>query len=193
MLLTRKRLFILGLVTLIGFSGLGLGIIALFHNEPVEHTFTRGSDWHYQLLLGLELGGIASLNLLWMLKLPFLREPRDFFSNLIRDARVTVWDILFVSLAAGIGEEIFFRGAIQPFLGVWITAFLFVALHGYLNPFDMGMLVYGLLMLVVSALLGYWFERYGIYSAMTAHFLIDVVLFVKFRYWPEKNRGNEDS
>lgn len=183
MRLTRIRLFLLGLITLLGFSGLGLGIIGLFHDEPLSYTFTRGSTWYYQLLLGMELGLIASLNLLWILHLPFLKEPRDFFTKLIRSAKVKVPDILFVSFASGVGEEIFFRGALQPFLGVWLTAVIFVALHGYLNPFNIGMTMYGILMLLVSALLGYWFERYGIFAAMTAHFVIDVVLFVRFRYW----------
>lgn len=182
MRLTRLRLFVLGLITLVGFSGLGLGIIELF-GEGIEATFSRGSDWHYQLLLGLELGVVASLNLLWILRLPFLKEPRDFFTNLIRNADIKLPDILFVSFAAGVGEEIFFRGGLQPFLGVWLTAIIFVALHGYLNPFNLGMTLYGVLMLLVSALLGYWFERYGIYSSMTAHFVVDVVLFARFRWW----------
>jgi membrane protease YdiL (CAAX protease family) len=189
-LLTRKRLFILGFVTLVGFSALGLVVIAFFHEGPLVATFTRGSAWYYQLLFGLELGVVASLNLLWMLRLSFLKEPRDFFTKLIRDARVGVPDILFVSFAAGVGEEIFFRGAMQPLLGVWLTAFVFVALHGYLNPFNLGMSLYGVIMLLVSALLGYFFDRYGIYASMTAHFVIDVVLFLRFRYWPQEELKN---
>lgn len=182
MVLSRKRLFILGLITLFGFGSLGIGIISVFHDEPVAHTFTSGGAWYYQLLLGLELGVVASLCMLWLLRMPFLKEPKEFFTNLIRQAKVQAPDIIFLSFAAGVGEEIFFRGAIQPYLGVWLTALIFVALHGYLNPFNLGMSMYGILMLIVSALLGYWFQRYGIYAAMTAHFVIDLVLFLRFRY-----------
>ena len=118
-----------------------------------------------------------------MIRLPILSESREFFTNLIKDAGLKLPDLIFLSIAAGVGEEILFRGAIQPFLGIWITALIFVALHGYLNPMNLRMSVYGILMVVVSAGLGYLFEKYGIFAAMTAHFFIDIVLFVRFRYF----------
>ena len=89
-----------------------------------------------------------------------------------------------MSFAAGVGEEILFRGAIQPFIGVWPTAIGFVAIHGYLNPMNLKMSIYGILMVVVSAGIGYLFKYEGLYAAITAHFLIDLVLFIKFRYFP---------
>ena len=35
-----------------------------------------------------------------------------------------------LAVSSAIGEEIFFRGALQPLLGFWITAALFGLLHG---------------------------------------------------------------
>jgi len=38
--------------------------------------------------------------------------------------------IALLAVSSAIGEEIFFRGALQPLLGLWITAVLFGLLHG---------------------------------------------------------------
>lgn len=42
---------------------------------------------------------------------------------------LSVFDIVLLSCAAGIGEELFFRGLIQSFAGVWWTAIIFGLLH----------------------------------------------------------------
>lgn len=186
MKITRKSFFILGLATLFGFSALGIAVIHYFHEVPVSRVFTYGDAWWYQVLRGFLFGGIAALNLLWLIQSKVLEEARLFFTKLINEADLKLPDLLFLSLAAGIGEEIFFRGALQPHIGIWPTAILFVALHGYLNPFNLRMSIYGLLMVVVSAGLGYLFEFVGIYAAMTAHFVIDAVLFIRFKYYPGK-------
>ena len=182
MIPSRKTFFILGLITLFGFSALGYVIILVFQKDPFIELFTSGADWKHQVLHGTIFATIAVACLLWMVRLPILKDARDYFSNLIQDANLKWPDIIFVSFCAGVGEEILFRGALQPFFGIWTTAFVFVALHGYINPFSWRMTMYGLLMLVVSAGLGYLFAYQGIYAAMTAHFLIDVGLFARFRY-----------
>ena len=85
--------------------------------------------------------------------------------------------IIFLSLCAGIGEELFFRAGIQPFLGVWWTAVFFVLLHGYLNPKNVRISIYGLVMVGIIAGFGYLFKYCGIFSAITAHAVFDMVLF----------------
>lgn len=179
----RKTFFILGLVTLFGFGALGIFIISLFADQPIDALLTFGDDWIYQVVRGSFFGLIAVLNMLWIIRTPILKESREFFANLIKQANLKVPDILFLSFAAGVGEEILFRGAIQHYLGIWLTALVFVSIHGYLNPFNVKMSVYGVLMVFVSAGLGYLFEYVGIFAAITAHFLIDVVLFIRFRYY----------
>lgn len=87
--------------------------------------------------------------------------------------------IIFVSLCAGIGEEIFFRGIIQPYLGIVVTAIIFVAIHGYLNPKNLKITVYGVYMVFAIMLLGYLTDKFGLITAITAHTVIDVVLLIK--------------
>jgi membrane protease YdiL (CAAX protease family) len=77
-----------------------------------------------------------------------------------------------------VGEEILFRGAIQPFLGVAVTSVLFVAVHGYLNPKDWRLSVYGVFMTIGIAWLGYLAETQGLLSAIIGHTIIDVYLLI---------------
>lgn len=180
----RKTFFILGLITLFGFGALGLLVVYLFQPRSLAEVFTTGDSIAYQLYRGAIFGAIAAGNMLWLIETPILKTPKQFFSDLIRESDLQWPDLLFLSLAAGVGEELLFRAGIQPFLGIWITAILFVAIHGYLNPFNWKMSIYGLLMVVVSGGLGYLYAYVGIFAAMMAHFLIDAILFARFKYWP---------
>jgi membrane protease YdiL (CAAX protease family) len=47
------------------------------------------------------------------------------------EAFQSLWGLLTVGLAAGIGEEILYRGAIQPKFGLAPTAILFAVIHSY--------------------------------------------------------------
>jgi hypothetical protein len=97
--------------------------------------------------------------------------------------------IVGVSLCAGIGEEIFFRGVVQPlpYCGVWVTAIFFVAIHGYLNPMDWRISIYGVYMTILIAGLGYLTDYMGLTTAMVAHTMIDVVLFSYLTKEPGEN------
>lgn len=54
--------------------------------------------------------------------------------------------LLAVGLSAGIGEEVLFRGALQPRFGLWPTTFLFAVIHSYygLSPGLVWIFVLGL-------------------------------------------------
>jgi CAAX protease family protein len=190
MKLSRHSFFIMALVTLFGFSIVGLLIIETFHDFSIWQVIAFGSPWPYQILRGLVFGTVAAACMIWMIGTPLLVEARNFFSELISDANLKMPDLLFLSLAAGIGEEILFRAALQPFLGIWLTALIFVALHGYLNPMNLQMSIYGVLMVIISAGLGYLFEYIGIFAAMSAHFIIDLILFIYFKFYVQPSKIN---
>jgi membrane protease YdiL (CAAX protease family) len=98
------------------------------------------------------------------------------YERMFRNLRLNWSEIAFISLCAGVGEELLFRGVLQPLLGIVLTAVLFVAIHGYLNPRDWRISVYGVFMTGVICFLGWMTEVYGIWSAVMAHFVIDVIL-----------------
>ena len=174
--MTKKTLFLLASGSLILFTILGWAIMDFFGPVSLESSFRKGSSLPIQLGLGLLLGSLIG-SLAWTLvNLPFFRETRDFFVDIIGPLRLNWLEVLLISCCAGIGEEILFRGAIQPHLGILWTSILFVALHGYINPFNSQMTVYGVFMIIVICFLGWTAVEYGLVSVIVAHTVIDVIL-----------------
>jgi len=178
----RRTLFYLSLFTLIGFSAIGLAVIYFLQGIHPRTFFAEGCPVQIQLLRGGSFGFTAFIGALVFVKSPWFKASRIFFTGLIASINPTFVHILFYSLCAGVGEEILFRGAIQPYLGIWFTSIVFIFLHGYLNPFNMPIMLYGFVMVFISAGLGYLFELYGIYAAMLAHFIFDVGMFSFLRW-----------
>lgn len=162
--------------TLVVFGGLGVVIIP-YTRERALLEFLPGTEKYWiQLVLGIIVGVITAKAAWQIVELPLLFKTKKFFADLIQPLKLNTAEIIFISICAGIGEELFFRGAIQPMLGVWFTAILFVLLHGYLNPFNMSLTLYGIYMVLVIGVLGLLTERFGILTAIIAHTLIDVIL-----------------
>lgn len=86
-------------------------------------------------------------------------------------AGLPVWMRLAVSLSAGVVEEAFFRGFLQPRVGVSLSTALFVLAHaGYEQPL---MLVGVTLLSLLFALLVRW--RQSVWAAIAAHAVFDAV------------------
>jgi membrane protease YdiL (CAAX protease family) len=162
--------------TLVIMGGAGWVLAPLIRQETVLQFLSGHSAWYLQILIGLVFGFITAKAGWGIVELPFLKDTKSFFVQIIKPLKLSWREIVFVSLCAGIGEEMLFRGAIQPYLGIWTTAVLFVLLHGYLNPFNLSMTVYGVYMVVVIGVIGYLTEFVGIFSAILAHAVIDVYL-----------------
>lgn len=78
---------------------------------------------------------------------------------------------LLISLSAGVVEETFFRGFLQPRIGLFLSTLLFVFAHfSYGQPF---MLVGIGTLSLIYAFLVQW--RQNIWPAIAAHFLFDAV------------------
>ena len=86
-------------------------------------------------------------------------------------AGLPVWVRFLVSLSAGVVEESFFRGFLQPRVGILASSGFFVLAHlSYGQPF---MLVGIALLSLIYAFLVRW--RQNVWSAMAAHALFDGV------------------
>ena len=175
---TTKHTLYIGLGTLL-FFGLG-GVIIVEHvqGQNFMDLLGEGVALHWQLLYGLLAGAAGSGVALLIITRSFFKNELAYYSGLISRLDLNGAGMVFLSLCAGIGEELFFRAGIQPLLGIWWTSVIFVGLHGYLNPMNMRISVYGLVLINVIAGFGYLFDTVGIFSAMTAHAFFDLVLFV---------------
>jgi len=173
----RKQMILFGWVTLLLFPIPGY-FLQFYFNETTVFEFLSLKDFKlvplvYGLCLGVIYGFIAYL----FMQAPFFEKAPVKMNHLIRDMKLNIRDGLFLSLCAGIGEEFLFRQGIQPFIGPFITSILFVALHGYLNPFNLRFSVYGLIVLPFIFLISYGLASFGIWFCIAAHFSYDAVLF----------------
>jgi membrane protease YdiL (CAAX protease family) len=180
-------LYLLGLFTLLGMGGLGLWLAWDVQDRSLmDWTGLEWTDAITQTWQGLLYGTIAGLNALWLIHHRWLAQPRDVFTQLLGQFKIGPAEMVFISICAGVGEELLFRAGIQPYLGVWTTAIIFVALHGYLDPRDWKVSLYGVLMVVISAGLGYLYVQSGIIAAAVAHTIIDIILFFAIKYGPKE-------
>jgi len=171
-----KPLFLLGFGTLVVFGGLGILLVELFQEVDFLSLLSRGLPVGWQLVAGV-ITGLLAAGIAWLIiTRHFFKEQLSYYQTLIQTFTWTPGSILFVSFCAGVGEELFFRAGIQPFLGIGWTSVLFVALHGYLNPNNWRISIYGVCMVGIIAGFGYLFEVWGIWTVMVAHMVFDWVL-----------------
>lgn len=175
----KQRILWLGLLTLVGFPIAGFLLLYFFDPQQNYIAFAFESTYHWttEVLIGLFAGGIMGLFAQWFVELPFIQSSTSKYERLFKSLKLNLPEIIFLSLAAGIGEELLFRVGVQHFLGVEITAILFVAIHGYLNPNDWKISIYGLILTLFIIALGYFRIYIGITSAITAHAFYDFILF----------------
>lgn len=89
-------------------------------------------------------------------------------------------NILVISLAAGVGEEIIFRGALQPRFGSIYTSILFALLHVQYISHPLGLVViFGL-----SILFGKMRQKYDTTTAIVIHTVYDIVIFTLAIFYP---------
>jgi membrane protease YdiL (CAAX protease family) len=109
-----------------GFAG--FEIIWWYHQSFFKLFKVIGHDW----LLDLRITLISVLFLLICHKcfdefFPSYRRLKASFSELFNG--LNSYQIGLIAFASSVGEEILFRGAIQPLLGVWFTSLLFALMH----------------------------------------------------------------
>jgi membrane protease YdiL (CAAX protease family) len=105
----------------------------------------------------------------------FVREVvRPLFSN------CTLWQLALLSLAAGFGEEVLFRGALQGALSRWLTPWAGIAvasfLFGMMHPITIG---YVILATAMGAYLGWtYLATQELLAVIIAHALYDFLALV---------------
>lgn len=124
------------------------------------HQVVIGLGWIFILVLVQAMAG-----LLWQMLDPEQSELVETLNLEMLGGLDSVGAWLVLALATGIGEEILFRGALQPVLGLGVTAVLFALVHvqyGLLTPATLALLIIGLV-------LGILRQRYSTSLAIFVH------------------------
>lgn len=170
----REHIIALGWITLIGFGGIGLILMHFLQKIPLKDFFQLQFNY---LITGLLYGATCGYIAIAIINTSFMNDIKIQYQGILSSLNLSSSDTVFLSLCAGIGEEILFRGALQHWLGVWITSLLFVFIHGYITPKNYKLTFYGILLITFSAGLGYLTLYISIWTAISAHFIYDVLLF----------------
>ena len=101
---------------------------------------------------------------------PSLQRQIDEQLKQITQNVSTGWGAVLLGASAGIGEEILFRGAIQPRYGIVFTSIVFASLH---TQYGLSLTVLGIFAL--SLLLGWERRRYGTVTAIVTHGVYDAL------------------
>jgi len=133
-----------------------------------------GTSTHGLLLVSPFLGIALGLAVVGLSRLATRRYAwakrlhRDFRSLL---GPLSTKEILVLAVASAIGEELLFRGALQPWIGLWPQAVIFAALH--VGP-GARFLPWTASALVLGVAFGYMFSLTGdLGGPIAAHFTIN--------------------
>ena len=172
------KIRLLGLVTLLVFPLPGFYLLDYFQNTSLTEFFDVQNIKLISIGYGLELGFAYAFIAYLFMKAPFFEQLPNRVDRIIDQLPLTYADGIFLSICAGIGEELLFRAGIQPLLGPWISSIVFVALHGYLNPWNWKFSMYGLIVLPFIFIISFGYIHLGLWFSISAHFAYDAVLFV---------------
>ena len=163
------------------------GLEALFQWKlpPVVEFFRLDELFTSWTLIGIEFGLLAGAVMLILTSADSSKESFGHQIRLIRSFKLTVVDALFLSLCAGLGEEMLFRVALQDWLHYWVGDFyailgsiIFVAIHGYINPRDWDTTKFGLVLLLFVLALSYAVDVQGLWFCIAAHASYDFLLLI---------------
>ena len=111
----------------------------------------------------------------------FVRAIRRVYRDLLKPAfaGIGVREVVVISLAAGIGEELLFRGVLQPEIGLIPASLVF----GVLHMGGCGTLAFGCWVAVMGAVLGWLaIATGGLLAPILAHALYDAAALVYLRW-----------
>jgi len=114
---------------------------------------------------------VATLSAIWMaLVSEETYEEQTKASDALAESVNSVWLAFLVAAMAAIGEEVAFRGALQPVFGLWPTAIVFTLIHAQYTLTPAWLIILG-----VAVTFGWLRDRYGTGAAMITHFFYNFI------------------
>lgn len=108
-------------------------------------------------------------------------EEQTEASDALSEGVTTLGLAFLLALTAAIGEEIAFRGALQPVLGFWPTALIFALTHAQYTFTPAWLIIFG-----VAIAFGWIRRRYNTTVAMITHFAYNFIPLAIAVYAPDQ-------
>lgn len=160
--LAQQALFILA-------AGFGVGLLTRRNGEalkerlgllrPTSRQLVYGAGWIIALVL-LQ----SCVGLMWTLLDPAQSSELGGLNQILLGGFDTVWEWFLLAAAAGLGEEMLFRGALQPIFGILPTSLIFAVSH-----VQYGFSPATLAILMLSVVLGIIRKRHNTTMAILVH------------------------
>ncbi len=117
-----------------------------------------------------------------MVKTDFFHQLQKFSEKIFNDLNPDIPDIIFLSLSSGWGEELFFRGALQPLLSLIPTSLVFAFLHSGYKLHHAIPRQYFLIATTLGLVLGILTQYIGLVSAMVFHTVWNMATLFYFKF-----------
>jgi uncharacterized protein len=168
-----RQIGICSLLSLIAFI-----IVITFHGKPYISNLISGLSVPHQILAGAAISGAYVI--LSIIGKNYTKNQKSTQHMIESYSRLDLsgWNPVWLALAAAFGEELLFRGALQPLIGIWLTSALFVVSHvrAYrFNALNKRVLFQSLAIFAISLAFGFIAQYVGLIAAMIVHAAIDIV------------------
>ena len=169
------------------YGGMALVALLIAAGRGDPNLFTVDDPGARYLIAGPVLGAILGLAVVALTRaatrrFDWAKDLHASFHDLL--GPLTGKEIAILAVASSIGEEMLFRGALMPWMGVWLQALVFALLHvgpgKRFLPWTLSALVMGLLFGFLAI------ETRSLGGPIAAHFAIN---YVNLRYIVRDRRG----
>jgi uncharacterized repeat protein (TIGR01451 family) len=114
---------------------------------------------------------VIGMNLVWQTAVSEeTYEEQTEASDALSESIDSIWLAFLMAATAATGEEIAFRGALQPVFGFWPTAIIFALTHAQYTLTPAALIIFG-----VAVVFGWLRQRYNTSVAILAHFLYNFI------------------
>lgn len=136
--------------------------------KPTANQITMGLAGVLAAFVAANIGGLLTQ---WLQ--PDVVDALENSIDSMTSNVTTPFVALVLALASGIGEEVLFRGAIQPRFGMVLTSLLFTFLHA---QYGFTWVLFGLFLIGMT--FGWLAKKYGTMAAVVAHVVYNLLVVV---------------
>ena len=164
----------------LAYTAVGVGISRTFKQATLRLGIERPTPKSFAVGLGfvglsLVISAIAS-GATAALQPDVSDKIQQTLQNMTSDVQNPFGAVL-LGLCAAIGEEVFFRGALQARFGIIVTSLIFAALHT-----QYGFSITTLGILGIGVLLGYERKKYGLSASIVTHAVFNILSVLALTY-----------